>query len=199
MHTRLVSFTGAKNIDQGVSYLREEVVPNLNAQHGYRGATASADRSGGVLSILSLWETEADREASESALAKNRQEGLGIIGGEMTVETFEQMVAEISERPAVGSPLMVTRISMEPAKIEENFEFFKSEILPRIKSNPGFRSLRNMMNRQTGHGVVGVVWADQQSMESAAALAPSRRQPSIDRGVRFHGDSFREIALIDLP
>jgi hypothetical protein len=199
MHTRLVSFTGAKNIDQGVDYVREEVLPNLNAQHGYRGATASADRSGGVLSILSLWETEADREASESALAKNRQEGLGIIGGEMTVEVFEQLLAEISARPVIGSPLMVTRISMEPTKIDENFVFFQSEVLPRIKSNPGFRSVRTMMNRQTGHGLVGVVWADQEAMESAAALAPSRRQPSIDRGVRFHGDSFREIALVDLP
>jgi heme-degrading monooxygenase HmoA len=199
MHTRLVSFTGAKNIDKGVDFVREEVVPNLNAQHGYRGVTVSADRSGGVLGVLSLWETEADREASESALAKNRQEGLGIIGGEMTVETFEQLLAEISERPLVGSPLMVTRISMEPTKIDENFDYFKSEVLPRIKSNPGFRSLRNMMNRQTGHGIVGVVWADQEAMESAAASAPSRRQPSIDRGVRFHGDSYREIIFVDLP
>ncbi|HUY66076.1 MAG TPA: hypothetical protein VMV06_04610 [Acidimicrobiales bacterium] len=199
MQTRLVSFTGAKDIDQGVDYVREEVVPTLNAQHGYRGLTVSADRSGGVLGVLSLWETEADREASESTLAKNRQEGLGIIGGEMSVEVFEQFLAEITERPIVGSPLMVTRISVEPTEIEENFEFFKSEVLPRIKSNPGFRSLRMMMNRQTGHGLVGVVWADKEAMETAAASAPSRRQPSIDRGVKFHGDSYREIAFVDLP
>jgi len=199
MQTRLVSFTGAKDIDQGVDYVREEVVPTLNAQHGYRGLTVSADRSGGVLGVLSLWETEADREASESTLAKNRQEGLGIIGGEMSVEVFEQFLAEITERPIVGSPLMVTRISVEPTEIEENFEFFKSEVLPRIKSNPGFRSLRMMMNRQTGHGLVGVVWADKEAMETAVASAPSRRQPSIDRGVKFHGDSYREIAFVDLP
>jgi len=199
MHTRLVSFTGAKNIDKGVDYVREEVVPNLNAQHGYRGVTISADRSGGVLSVLSLWETDADREASESALAKNRQEGLGIIGGEMTVETFEQLLAEISERPVVGSPLMVTRISMEPTKIDENLDFFKSDVLPRMKSTPGFRSVRSMMNRQTGQGIVGVIWSDREAMESAAALAPSRRQPAIDRGVRFHGDSYRELLFVGLP
>jgi heme-degrading monooxygenase HmoA len=198
MHTRVVTFTGAKNIDKGVAYVRDEVVPNLNAQHGYRGLTVSADRSGGVLGVLSLWETEADRDASDGALAKNRQEGLDIIGGEISVETFEQLLAEISAPPEAGSPLMVTRISMEPKKIDENFAFFKEDVLPRIRSSSGFRSLRNMMNRQTGHGLVGVIWSDQQAMESAAAEAQSRRQAAIDRGVKFGDVSFREIVFADL-
>jgi len=92
MHTRVLTFTGAKNIDGGVDYLRQKVVPLLKEQKGYRGVNASADRSGGVLGILSLWETESDREASESALAKARQEGLDITGGQLTVETFEQLL-----------------------------------------------------------------------------------------------------------
>ncbi len=80
MHTRVLTFTGAKNIDGGVDFLRQSVVPVLNEQKGYRGVNASADRSAGVLAILSLWETQSDRDASESALAKSRQEGLDIIG-----------------------------------------------------------------------------------------------------------------------
>ena len=63
MHTRLLTFTDAKNIDGGVDFLRQKVVPILNEQKGYRGVSASADRSGGVLGILTLWETAADREA----------------------------------------------------------------------------------------------------------------------------------------
>jgi heme-degrading monooxygenase HmoA len=198
MYSRVVTFTGAKNIDKGVTYVREEVLTNINAQHGFRGLTVSADRSGGVLGVLSLWDTEADRDASDSALAKNRREGLAIIGGEMTVENFEQLLAEISAQPVAGAPLMVTRVSMEPTKIEENFAFFRSEILPRIKAQPGFRSLRHMMSRQTGQGIVGAVWADQESMKSAAAEAQSRRQEGIDRGVRFGDVSYREIVFADL-
>ncbi len=198
MHTRVITFAGAKNIDKGASYVREEVLPTINSQHGYRGLTVSADRSGGVLGVLSLWETEADRDASDGAMAKNRQEGLNIIGGEMTVETFEMMLEELAAPPAVGSPLMITRVSMEPTKIDENFALFKSEVVPRIKASPGFRALRNMMNRQTGRGIVGTVWADQEAMKSAAAEAETRRQPAIDRGVRFDDVSYREIVLADL-
>ena len=76
MYTRVLEFAGAKDIDGGVEYLRHKVVPILDAQKGHRGITASADRSGALLGILSLWETEADREASDSVLANARQEAL---------------------------------------------------------------------------------------------------------------------------
>ena len=198
MHTRVLTFTDAKNIDGGVDFLRQKVVPLLNEQKGYRGVNASAARSGGLLGILTLWETEADREASESALAKSRQEGLDIIGGKLTVETFEELLAEVIEPPTPGSALMVTRVSMDPAKIDENFAYFKSEVLPRIKANAGFQALRNMMNRKTGDGLVGAVWATKDAMKAAAADAESRRPDGIARGVSFDDVSYREILFADL-
>ena len=198
MEVRVITFAGVKNIDAGVAYVRDKVIARLNEQRGYRGLTVSADRSGGILGILSLWETDADRQASESALTKSRQEGLEISGGTMTVENFEQIVVEVVEPPVVGSPLTVTRISMDPAKIDENLAYFKSDVLPRIKATPGFRAVRNMMNRQTGHGIVGVVWADKDARTAAAADAASRRDEATARGVSFDEVSNREIVLVDL-
>ena len=64
MFTRLTTFTGANNIDNAVTHLRDEGLPILNLQQGYCGVTASAARSEGVLAILSVWDSEADREAS---------------------------------------------------------------------------------------------------------------------------------------
>ena len=98
MLTRVVTLVGANNIDAGVDFVRDEVAPLLRQQKGFRGLTASADRAGGVLGVLSLWETEADRDASESALAKTREDARGIIGGELTVETFEELVLDVVRR-----------------------------------------------------------------------------------------------------
>jgi heme-degrading monooxygenase HmoA len=198
MHTRVVTFTGVKDFEGGLALVRDEVNPILKEQQGYRGSTVSADRSGGVLGILSLWDSAEEREASFGALAKARQQGVEITGGEMTIESFEEMVADISEIPAVGSALMVTRISMDPAKIDANLEFFKSEVLPRIKANSGYQALRNMINRETGDGAVGAVWRDQESMKAAAADAQSRRGDAISRGVNFGDVSFREVLLMEL-
>jgi heme-degrading monooxygenase HmoA len=199
MYARVVTITGAEDIDGGVAFVRDTAVPLLRQQHGYRGLTASADRAGRVVGVLSLWETEADRDASDSALVKARQEGLGVMGGELRVENFEQVVVEIAAKPVPGSALMVTPVGMDPAKVDENLAFFTTEILPRITSLPGFRALRHMINRQTGEGMVGATWDDEASMRSAADAALARREEGIARGVSFGEVSFREIVLADLP
>ncbi|MDP9337009.1 MAG: hypothetical protein M3Q30_27355, partial [Actinomycetota bacterium] len=86
----------------------------------------------------------------------------------------------------------------DPAKIDENFAFFKSDVLPRIKANAGFQSVRNMLNRETGHGLVGTAWANEDAMKTAAAEAQARRQEAIARGVSFGDTSYREILFSDL-
>jgi heme-degrading monooxygenase HmoA len=199
MHVRVITFSGAKNIDDGLTFLQEKAMPLVSDQQGYRGLTASADRQGGVFAILSLWETDADRQASENALDDVRQHALDIIGGEMTVENFEQVVIEMGDTPpGPGSVLLVQRVSMDPAKVEDNLAFFKSEVVPRIKANPGFRGLRNLMNRQAGQSIVGTVWADTDSLRSARAQGEQRRQEAVDRGVSFGEVSEREILFTDL-
>ena len=199
MHVRVVTFTGAKDIDAGIKFLEETVKPALNSQKGYRGFTASADREGGVIAVLSLWDAAEDRDASEAALASSRQEALGVIGGEMRVENFEQLVAEVGDPPPEpGSALMLTRISMDPGKIDENLAFFKSDVAPRMKASPGFRGMRNMMDRSTGEGIVGTVWSDGDARKRAADEAMSRRSEGVARGVTFGEVSFREILTVDL-
>jgi len=198
MFTRIVAFTGATDIDAGMRYLQDAVAPLLREQKGFRGVTASADRSGGVLGVLSLWETEADRDASESTLVKAREEGQRVIGGEMTVEHFEELLVEIDKPPTVGCSLLLRRISMDPAKIDENLGYFRREVLPQIKANPGFCAVRNMINRQTGEGIVGTVWADQASMDAGAEAGEARRQQAAQRGVTFGEQSKREIVFADM-
>jgi heme-degrading monooxygenase HmoA len=199
MHTRVLTFSGATNIDDGVAFVRDNATPVLREQKGYRGSTASADRAGGVLGVLSLWETEADRDASFGPMAELRQQGLDVVGGELTVDNYEEVVQEMASPPPVGSALMITRISMDPSKVDENLRFFRSEVAPRITAAPGFRALRNMIDRKTGRGIVGSAWADQDAMKNAATQAEARRDEGRARGVSFDGDSFREIVFVDMP
>ncbi|MDR0342902.1 MAG: hypothetical protein LBI49_07215 [Nocardiopsaceae bacterium] len=171
----------------------------LREQKGFRGVTASADRSGGVLGVLSLWETEADRDASDAALATSRKEAQRVIGGQVSVEQFEELLVEAEKPPAVGCSLLLRRISMDPAAIEANLDFFRREVLPEMKASPGFCAVRNMIDRQTGAGMVGTVWADTASMAAAAEAAEVRRRQAAQRGVIFGEQSKREIVFAELP
>jgi heme-degrading monooxygenase HmoA len=198
MHNRVVTITEAKNIDEGVAFVRDSVDTTLSTQKGFRGITLSADRTGGVFGVLTLWETEADRDASEGTSAKLRQQGLEVIGGKVTVEAFEEAVVEIKRPPVAGLSLSVTRVSMDPAKVDGNLTFFKSDVVPRIVASDGFCALRHMINRQSGKGLVGIVWANKAAMAAGAEDAETRRAEATARGVNFDDLSFREILFVDL-
>jgi heme-degrading monooxygenase HmoA len=193
MYTRLLTFTGATGIDAGVDYLSEKALPILEGQHGFRGVSASADRAENSMSILSLWESEADRSASDSALGKAREESLKLVGGELEIENFEEVVRVITKPPQVGSVLNVVRVRMEPESIEANIAWFKESIVPTITSQRGFCALRNMVDRPSGRALSGSVFEDKDSADASLAGIPDRRSAAEERGVTFESISQREI------
>lgn len=198
MYARIVTITGAKDIDAGIRWLREQLPPALKDQKGFRGMGVSADRTGGVLGVLTLWDTEADREASWEAQAAGRQEAQDIIGGQVSMESYEELLAEAgSTPPGAGSKLMLLPVTMDPAKVDENLAFFKSHVLPGIRANRGFQFVRLLMNRKTGHGLGGTVWADEDAMRAAAAGDQEGRRESVARGVQFGEESRQEIVFTD--
>lgn len=60
--TQLELDTTRLDIDDGVRLFREEILPELRAQHGYAGMYVLANPDGKAL-LLSFWETEQDAEA----------------------------------------------------------------------------------------------------------------------------------------
>lgn len=201
MYARLLTWRHAKNIDDGVAYLREKVMPTISELKGFRGVTASADLAGDVLSVLSLWQTESDRQTSFGPLSTARREATDIVGGELSVESLEQLVAEAGPTPPrEGSWLLVRSLSMEPAEIDQNLADFKANVLPRIKASPGFQNLRVLIDRTTGTGHAGSVWSDEASMMNDATGTEGRLQAQLDRGVHvtIGEPSFRRVRFGDV-
>ena len=67
MHARITTVAGASDLDRSLALLRDQVVPHLQQQKGFRGLSAAGDRAAHVVTMLSLWDSQADLEASESA------------------------------------------------------------------------------------------------------------------------------------
>jgi heme-degrading monooxygenase HmoA len=186
--------TGAKDIDAGVTLLQEKVLPEVQGQKGFRGLTASGNKSTGEFGILGLWDTLEDLKASESVVAKLRDEVVSTIGGDIDVAVMEQVVVEVAQpRDMTGCSLRLVRIKIDPAKVDEQVGFFKSDVLPALKAQPGFVAVRNMIDRSTGEGAVGSVWADEDSMRAAEAGAEERRQQASARGVTISEPTFRTV------
>jgi heme-degrading monooxygenase HmoA len=199
VHVRITIVTEATNIDGGIEHIKTEVIPVLRQHKGYRGISISGDRTSGVMNVLAQWESQADMDASESAVDKARQKAVEAIGGKFTVERYEQLMSEIqTPGPSVGSKLHIREIKMDRAKIDENLEFFQQVIVPEFKSAKGFLAVRNLMNRTTGEGRVGTMWADEASLQAQLAQTEQRRSRAAERGVHFGRDRLAEVLFLAL-
>jgi heme-degrading monooxygenase HmoA len=199
MHARVVTFTAVTDIDAGIGVIRENVLPVLRDQKGFRSLHASADRSQAVLAVLTIWDTESEREASWDAVAPMRGENMAAIGGDVSVDRYEVLVQEIGGIPPVpGSALLLQPADTDTAKVGELLASFRSEVLPQIRTSPGFRAVRLLMNRETGRGMIATAWSDEAAMSEAAAETRSRWQASAARGVLLGEPSSREIVLTDI-
>jgi quinol monooxygenase YgiN len=194
MHVRITTVTGASNIDGGLAVLRDQVLPQMRQQTGFRGLSASGDRAAGVVTVLSVWDSEADLEASESAADKARAAAVRIIGGEVSVERYEQTVWTVGDtRPGPGAKLHIRHVKIDPARIEENLEFFRRTVVPEMKARPGFLAVRHLIDRSTGEARVGSVWADEDSLSASLAQSGQRQALAKDRGVEFGEDRVLEV------
>ena len=108
-------------------------------------------------------------------------------------------ITEIGQAPpAVGNPLRVVTIKMDPARVDEHLEFYKSQVVPELKATPGFRAVRNMVDRATGEGAVGTIWADEASMRATEASTMERQKRAAERGIEITGPTYRVVLLSHL-
>lgn len=194
MHVRITTVTGASDIDGGLALLRDQVVPQMQQQTGFRGLSAAGDRAAGVVTVLSVWDSQADLQASESAADKARGDTLRLMGGEVSVERYEQTVWEVGDtRPGPGAKLHIRNIKLDPDRIDDNLNFFRQTVVPDMKTRPGFLAVRQLIDRNTGEGRVGSIWADQDSLAASLAQSEQRRAAAKDRGVEFGADRVLEL------
>ena len=202
MHARIVAYTGASNLDDGVVFIREKAAPIARQQKGYAGLSVSVDRAAKTLNVMSSWANEADLKASDAAIAGLRTEGGQILGaGEPTIANLEVLVSEVGDQPpAEGCRLRVIPFEADLARIDEEAKRVQSEVVPAMKKLPGFRGFRLMVDRSTGRGTIGAVFTDEATLQASEDFGKERRQEASTRGVLKFGDvSRREIAYLDAP
>lgn len=196
MFVRVNTVTGATDVDAGVALLREKVVPAMRDQKGYRGLTVSGNAETGEMGILTMWDSMADLEASESAVKHLRDEIVAAVGGSVIVAKMEQVIVEVgSQPPAEGCSVRIVDVTMDSSKVDEQIAWFRENVLPQLKGSAGFRLVRLMADREAGRFLVGSVWSDDASMHAGDAAAEERRRGAKERGVEVSEPRFRKLLL----
>lgn len=98
MFARMSTLEGPPDqVDQGLRYVREQVLPQMQQQDGFKGFIALGDRQSGKVIGLSLWESEQAMQASEELGDRTRSESAEAVSATVAgVERYEVGLFEMS-------------------------------------------------------------------------------------------------------
>jgi len=93
MYVRLTTTqTAVDKTDQAVELWRDKVGPALKQRKGFKGAYLVGDHATGKGLAITLWETQADVQATDTDVPKILAMFEDMLTGQPSVETFEVLV-----------------------------------------------------------------------------------------------------------
>jgi hypothetical protein len=194
VYARLLTFTGSDLIDEAIAFLRVTTLPVLRRQKGFVGVSAGCDRAAKLVTILSVWTSEAALLASDAAMLETREAAMVRSGATMQVEHFEQVSEAFAKTPITHGALILTRLEVAPQAVESTMEFLEREVLIRLQDQPGFCSMRTLFDRRSGRGLTGLSWDGTKAMKAGSAILHENLVEASTLGLRF--DESRPLELL---
>lgn len=154
-------------IDELIQFVSQEVTPALDGLRGSLGLSMFVDRQTGTSTVSTAWQTVEDRAATESVLAPLRNKAAGLFDVQPLVELFEMAVLDRRRPAEPGFWARMTRVSMDPARVDEGIDTYGTTTLPALELLDGFCSAVLLVDRDSGAGVSSVVFDGRASLEAS--------------------------------
>ena len=187
------------SIEAGVAYVRDEVMPALQAMDGYVGLSMLVDRESGRCITTSAWETEEALNTSTEQAAPLRKRASEIFGGDASVEKWEVAVMHRDHRSADGACVRATWVELATDQLDQGIEFYKSRVLPDVEELEGFCSASLLVDRSSGRSVSSVTYDSRDAMERNRQQSTELKNARIrDVGAQERDEGEFELALAHL-
>ena len=153
------------SIDDGIAYVRDEVMPALKAMDGYVGLSLLVDRETGQCIATSAWETEEAVRTSTERAAPLRLRAGEIFGGDASVDQWEIGSMHRDHHSVAGACVRATWLKMPRDQSGRAIDFYRTSVLPSLEELEGFCSASLLVNRSTGRAVSSATFDSRGAME----------------------------------
>jgi heme-degrading monooxygenase HmoA len=153
------------SIDDGIAYLRDEVMPALQEIDGCVGVSLLVDRESGRCIATSAWETDEAMHASAERVQPIREQAAEKFGGSANVEEWEIAALHRDHRSGAGACARVTWVSGDADRMDQNVEYYKTAVLPDLENLEGFCSASLLINRASGRAVSCATFDSREAMQ----------------------------------
>jgi hypothetical protein len=164
------------SIDDGIAYMRDDLMPELDNIDGYVGVSLLVDRDSGQCIITAAYETEDAMHAAAEKAKQLRSQAAGRFGGEVKkIEEWEIGCLHRDHQSAEGACVRATWIKIPPDQADRAIEFYKDSVLPSLEGLEGFCSSSFLMDRASGRAVSSTTFDSREAMDSNREQAKELR------------------------
>ena len=195
MYARSTTTRGnPKMIDDAIAYMRDEVMPAVQAMDGCIGLSMMCDRDSGRCIATSAWQSEEAMHNSESGMHDMRMRYAQTMGSEPEVQEWEIAVLHRKHNAPEGAACRVIWGQGDPANAERMLDTFRMGLLPRLEEFPGFCSVSLLVDRASGRSTSAVVYESRDAMQRATEMGRALREEFNQQ----MGGEITEVAEFDL-
>ena len=177
MYARSTTIRGnPQTMDEGISYVRDKVMPAVRQMDGCVGLSMLAERETGRCIVTTSWaDHEALRNSAEGVMAMRRR-AAEIMGGAADVQEWEIALMHRLHSAHHGASARVIWHDGDPAQVNTMIDTFRMTVLPQLEELPGCCSVSVMLDRSTGRSVVTTTYDSPQDMRAARERAMQMRE-----------------------
>ena len=176
MYARSTTFQARPgSIDEGIAYVRDEVMSAAMAMEGCIGLSMICDRESGRCIATSAWSTEDAMSSSEQRMGPIRQRGAEIFGAQPQVDRWEIAVLHRHAASGEGACVRCTWLSLDAAGLDHAIDTYRMATLPAMEEMGGFCSASLMVDRAMGRAVSSATFASRDAMVASRSAAEALR------------------------
>jgi heme-degrading monooxygenase HmoA len=176
MFARTTTLTARQpGIDRGIRYVRDEVMPALQAIDGFVGLSALVDQSTGRCIVTTSWQSLPAMRANEPRVRPIRAKGVAAFDGENSiVDEWEVAIMHRAHTSEDAACAQVSWIEGDPDTMGDTIDAFRVSV-HELERLPGFASASLLVDRTGGRAVSTVAYDSAEAMAKARARASEIR------------------------
>ena len=179
-HLDLITTADPRALRECISYIENQVRPEVESQPGSLGLSLLASPEHGVAVYESLWASRNELGASEQVAAPLRGEMARQARGSVTAAEYQIPVFQQEAPLHGGEGVRLTRIEVKPSAVTDVIEAYGDSAVPQLAVAPGFRCALLFADRSSGHLVSQTVWWNAQARTASPSVAAVIRADVFD-------------------
>lgn len=175
MFARSTTISGdPANIDAGIAFIRDEVLPAISQMDGCVGMSFVVDRESGRCIATSSWLTREQMDATGEMVSSLRGRAATILGGTPTVDEWEVAVMHRDHPTHDDACCRITWA--RPGDLDTGLDVWRSTVLPELEGLAGFCSASMFADRSRGIMCGTVTFDSRESLEASREFAAQMRE-----------------------